>query len=151
IAVCGMGGSGVAGDVLRSLYAGRLPLPIVVVKGYELPEFCGRDTLVFAVSFSGNTEETVAAYGEAVSRGCRVVAVSAGGELAAMAETDDVARVPIPQHVPVPRAALGYLAMAPLGVLHSMGMVPRGPEDAAEAVALLDGLAAALGRGVPEG
>jgi glucose/mannose-6-phosphate isomerase len=150
VAVCGMGGSGVAGDVLRSLYAGRLHLPIAVVKGYELPEFCGRDTLVFAMSFSGNTEETLAAYGEAVSRGCRVVAVSAGGELAALAEADDVVRVPLPANVPVPRAALGYLATAPLGVLHAMGLVPRGPEDVAEAAELLDGLAAELEPNVPE-
>jgi glucose/mannose-6-phosphate isomerase len=151
IAVCGMGGSGVAGDVLRSLYAGRLQLPIAVVKGYELPEFCGRDTLVFAMSFSGNTEETLAVYREAVARGCRVVAVSAGGELAALAEADEVARVPLPSHVPVPRAAVGYLATAPLGVLHSMGLVPHGPEDVAEVATILDDLAAELGPDVPEG
>ncbi len=76
VVVCGMGGSGVAGDILRSLYWERLPLPIVVVKGYRLPEFCGRETLVMAASFSGDTEETLAAYAEAVDGGCRVVAVS---------------------------------------------------------------------------
>ena len=50
-----MGGSGVVGDVARSLFAGRIPLPFLVVKGYALPEFCHRDTLVLAVSFSVGT------------------------------------------------------------------------------------------------
>src|SRR5438132_4131061 len=67
IVVCGMGGSGVAGDVLRGLYADRIPVPIVVNKGYGLPVFAGPDTLVAALSFSGNTEETLSAYGEAVA------------------------------------------------------------------------------------
>src|SRR2546430_16619150 len=53
VVVCGMGGSGVAGDILRSLYSARLGIPIVVVKGYALPEFCGRDTLGKSGSYSG--------------------------------------------------------------------------------------------------
>src|SRR2546423_53280 len=68
VVVCGMGGSGVAGDVLRGLYSDRAPLPIVVSKGYALPEFAGPHTIVAALSFSGNTEETLAAYAEAVTR-----------------------------------------------------------------------------------
>ena len=44
VVVCGMGGSGVAGDILRGLYSARLGIPIAVVKGYALPEFCGRVT-----------------------------------------------------------------------------------------------------------
>jgi glucose/mannose-6-phosphate isomerase len=144
-----MGGSGVAGDVLRSLYAARLHVPVVVTKGYGLPEFCGRDTLVLAMSFSGNTEETLSAYGEAVDRGCRVVSVCAGGELAALSEADDVARVPIPPEVPVPRAALGYLAAAPLGVLDAMGLLAHAPEDVAESGRTVDALAPTLHPSVP--
>ena len=145
IALCGMGGSGVAGDVVRSLYADRLPIPVAVVKGYRLPEFCGRDSLVVAVSFSGNTEETLAAYREAASRGCRLVTVCAGGELAALSEADEVARVPVPAQVPVPRAALGYLAAAPIGILDAMGLVPPAEDTVAEAAGVLEELAAAFG------
>ena len=74
-----------SGEILRVLFAGRLPVPILVDKGYVLPAFCHDRTLVFAVSFSGNTEETLAAYGEGVARSCRMVALSSGGELAAFA------------------------------------------------------------------
>ncbi|MFN2589696.1 MAG: SIS domain-containing protein, partial [Actinomycetota bacterium] len=149
VAVCGMGGSGVAGDILRTLYAGRLPVPIIAVKGYELPAFCGRDTLVLAVSFSGNTEETLAAYGEAVERGCRVVAISAGGELASRAADDHVAHVELPGHVPVPRAALGYTSAVPIGLLEAMGLTPPAGEEIDRAEELLDEMSSRLGPELP--
>jgi glucose/mannose-6-phosphate isomerase len=145
IVVGGMGGSGVAGDVLRSVCAAEVGVPIVVVKGYSLPAFCGPDTLVFAVSFSGGTEETLAVYAEGVARGCRTVAVSTGGELAALAEADDVAHVSVPDDVPMPRAALGYLAAIPLGVLDALGLLPPLSKSVDRTAALLDDLAVRLG------
>ena len=149
IVVCGMGGSGVAGDIVRVLFADRLPEPVVVVKGYALPEFCGRDTLVIAISFSGNTEETLSAYGEAVARGCRVVAASAGGELADRAAADGVRHLRISDRVSMPRAALGYLAAAPLGLLQGVGLLPDLEEEVGRTAELLDELATSLGPRVP--
>jgi glucose/mannose-6-phosphate isomerase len=146
IAVCGMGGSGIAGDVLRGLYAPRLPFPVAVVKGYGLPEFCGRDTLVVAISFSGNTEETVAAYAQAVDRGCRVVAVSGRGRLAELAVADQVAHVPLPPEAPpVPRAALGYLAGSVIGALDALGVIPPAAADVERTAVVLGGLGEELG------
>jgi glucose/mannose-6-phosphate isomerase len=145
IAVCGMGGSGVAGDILRSLFDPRLPVPVVVCKGYQLPEFCGRDTLVIASSFSGNTEETLATFEEAVTRGCRVVSMSGGGELAERSSSEAVAHLSLPSDVPVPRAALGYLASAPVGVLDAMGLIPPMADDLGRAADDLDRLAESLG------
>ena len=145
VGLCGMGGSGVGGDILRSLFAERLPVPVVVSKGYAVPEFFGKDTLVVASSFSGNTEETLAAYAEAVSRGCRVVTVSAGGDLAERSRIDGVAHVRLPDNVPVPRAALGYLSAAPVGILEGVGLIPPMSHEVEQAAALLDDLAGRLG------
>jgi glucose/mannose-6-phosphate isomerase len=145
IVVAGMGGSGVAGDVLRSLYADRLPIPICVVKGYRLPEFCRRNTLVVASSFSGNTAETLAAFAEAASRGCRLVAITVGGELGVAAAGEDAALVRVPDDVSVPRAALGYLVGAVLGVLDAMGLLPPATGDVDRAGAVLDELGRSLG------
>ena len=145
VVVCGMGGSGVAGDVLRGLYADRVPIPIVVDKAYALPEFAGPHTLVTALSFSGNTEETLAAYGEAIARGCRVVAVSAGGELAERAGADGVTHVPLPTDVPMPRMAVGDLSASLIGALEAMGLVPAAHEEVEEAASLVDDLAGRLG------
>jgi glucose/mannose-6-phosphate isomerase len=110
-----MGGSGIAGDVLRSVVADRLDVPVVVSKAYRLPAFCGPETPVVALSYSGETEETLSAYAEATARGCPVVAVASGGELVARAEADGAVALRLPADVPMPRAALGYLAGALLG------------------------------------
>jgi glucose/mannose-6-phosphate isomerase len=151
VVVAGMGGSGVAGDMLRGLFAGRIGVPIAVVKGYTLPEFCGRSSVVLAVSFSGNTEETLSAYAQAVGRGCRVVAISAGGELASLARHDDVPHVSLRADIPMPRAALGNLTAVPLGVLEAMGLVPHVGPDLERAARLVDGLAERLGPDRPAG
>jgi len=129
IAICGMGGSGVPGDMVASLLGHRLGVPIVVSKGYRLPEFCHTDTMVFVVSYSGNTEEVLGMYREAAVRGSRVVAVTSGGELARTAREDGVALVELPGDLPAPRAAVGYLSGALLGVLEATGLGPGiGPD-----------------------
>ena len=100
----GMGGSGIAGDVMSVVAGPFVPVPILVSKDYELPGFVGERTLVFAISFSGNSEETVEAATQAAALGARVVAVCEGGELARLAEQwgGAVLRVP-PRHPDAPR------------------------------------------------
>ena len=120
VVVCGMGGSGVAGDVLGALYRDRLGIPIVTVKDFSLPEFCGKDTVVVCSSYSGSTAETLACFEEATARGCRVLATASGGELADRAGAADIAVVPIPAGLQ-PRAAIGHLVFALLGALEEMG------------------------------
>ena len=99
----GMGGSGIAGDVMVAVAGPFVPVPITVVKSYDLPDFVGRGSLVFAISFSGNTEETVEAAGEAADAGASLVAVTAGGELGRLAEEWGAPVVPVPDdHPPAP-------------------------------------------------
>ncbi|MGH8991453.1 MAG: bifunctional phosphoglucose/phosphomannose isomerase, partial [Acidimicrobiia bacterium] len=69
VVVCGMGGSGISGDVLATAAAHDLPVPVTVLKGYRVPRFVGPGTLVFAVSYSGGTEETLEAAAAAVAAG----------------------------------------------------------------------------------
>jgi len=76
VVVLGMGGSGIAGDIMASVAGPFMPVPVLVAKSYELPAFVGEGTLVFAVSFSGNTEETVEATTEAAVQGAKIVVVS---------------------------------------------------------------------------
>ncbi|MGH2778412.1 MAG: SIS domain-containing protein, partial [Actinomycetota bacterium] len=80
VVVLGMGGSGISGDVVQAIVEPRLGVPLRTIKGYgPLPEWIGRNSLVFAVSYSGETEETLEAFEEAHHRGARAVAVSSGG------------------------------------------------------------------------
>ena len=149
IVVLGMGGSGVSGDVIQAIVEPRLPLPFRVVKTYgPLPEWIGRNTLVFAVSYSGSTEETVAALEEAHARGARAVAISSGGPLAEMAREYGLAYVRIPTGLQ-PRASLGYLTLPILAVLVQIGLVPDMQSDVDEAVDVLSDLASRCHRKRP--
>jgi glucose/mannose-6-phosphate isomerase len=136
-----MGGSGVSGDVVQAVLEPRLPVPLRVIKSYgPLPEWVGRNSLVFAISYSGSTEETVAALEEAHGRGCRAVTISSGGPLAEMAKNFGLAHVSIPSGLQ-PRASLGYLTLPILAVLVEVGLAPDMLDDVDEAVQVLSDLA----------
>jgi glucose/mannose-6-phosphate isomerase len=124
IVVLGMGGSGIAGDVLRAV-ATSLPVPVIVLKQIRTPAFVGPRTLAFAVSYSGNTEETNAMAEGALDAGARLIAVTAGGELAALAGARGAIQVRCADDYVMPRAAVGAL-VAPLFVaLFHMGLYPE--------------------------
>jgi glucose/mannose-6-phosphate isomerase len=124
IVVLGMGGSGVAGDVLAAAAGPFLPVPVIVSKGYELPAFVGESSLVFAISFSGNTEETLEAASSAAVEGAHLVVITQGGELGRLASSWGVPHVSVPESIPVPRAGLGATAIPPLIVLEEIGLFP---------------------------
>jgi glucose/mannose-6-phosphate isomerase len=124
VVVLGMGGSGVAGDLVLAIAAPFMAVPVVVVKGYTPPAFVGDGTLVFAVSFSGDTEETLEAASEAAVQGAHVVAVTSGGELARRAAGWGAPVVGVPADLPQPRAAIGAMAIPPLVVLEEIGLFP---------------------------
>ncbi|HEV2369861.1 MAG TPA: bifunctional phosphoglucose/phosphomannose isomerase [Acidimicrobiales bacterium] len=134
VVVLGMGGSGVAGDLLLAVAAPFMPVPVVVVKGYTPPQFVDDSSLVFAVSFSGDTEETVEAATEAAVQGATVVAVTGGGELAERASSWGAPIVPVPTDIPQPRAAIGAMAVPPLVVLEEVGLFPGASQWIALAV-----------------
>lgn len=122
VAFVGMGGSAIGGDILRALLQDEVSLPITVHRGYSIPLSMGRDTLLFAVSYSGDTEETLSAVEAAMRQGCTIVAASSGGTLSRWAEDSGfpLLRVPAGKQ---PRAALAYLSL-PMGVLlERMGLM----------------------------
>jgi glucose/mannose-6-phosphate isomerase len=145
---CGMGGSAVSGDVVRSVFLERLGLPVEVNRSPVLPEHCDSGTLVVCSSYSGNTAETLAAFREAVKRGCRVLVVTSGGTIADEAAAKDIATVRVPPGFQ-PRAALGHLGFASLGALETMGILPPLEADVTEAVAEVRTALAEMGPDVP--
>jgi glucose/mannose-6-phosphate isomerase len=137
IVVLGMGGSGIAGDILLATAAPFMALPVVVIKSYTMPAFVSEGSLVFAISFSGNTEETVEAASEAAVQGGRLVVVSSGGRLADLAEGWGAPWITVPSDLPQPRAGLGAMAIPPLRVLEEIGLFPGATEWIDLAVAQL--------------
>lgn len=133
VVVLGMGGSGVAGDVLAAVAGPFMPVPVTVVKGYEAPSFVGDGTLCFAISYSGNTEETVEAAQAAAAAGARMVVLSTGGELGALARAWGAPHIVLPE-CPMPRAGVGSVSIPPLVVLERVGLFPGASQYVADAV-----------------
>ncbi len=124
VLVVGMGASGAVGDLLEAVGELFLPIPVVVAKGYDAPSFLGADTLVVAVSHSGETEETLVAVDEAHQSGARILAVTGGGRLAEMVGEWGMPVAPVPSGLVASRAALGAMAVPPLVCLERMGLFP---------------------------
>jgi glucose/mannose-6-phosphate isomerase len=148
VVCCGMGGSAVAGDVLRSVFRDRLGMPVEVNRSSELPEHAGPHSLVVASSYSGNTSETLAAFREATKRGCRSIVVTSGGTIETEAVEAGVPVVRVPGGFQ-PRAALGWLAFTALGALEVAGLLPPLADDVAEAADEIDARAEACRPEVP--
>lgn len=123
VIVMGMGGSGMGGDVTAAVAAPSCPVPVLVSKNYECPAWVGPDTLVLASSFSGNTEETIAAAGAAASRGARMMVLASGGELARLSGDWGAALVELDPTIPMPRAGIGAVSVVPLVLLGRLGLL----------------------------
>ncbi len=123
IVILGMGGSAIGGDLLRS-FAADLPRPLIFVnREYSLPPFVDEKTLVIASSYSGNTEETLTTFKQALQSDCKKLAMTTGGRLQKMA---DAAAVPVfrIEHVSPPRAALGYGLLPLIAFMCQLGFLP---------------------------
>jgi glucose/mannose-6-phosphate isomerase len=107
VIISGLGGSGIGGSLVSSLLSDSLSVPVIVNKGYFLPAFTGPQSLVVISSYSGNTEETLHALEMAMQRKAKIVCITSGGRVAAMAQANNLDLIIIPSGRP-PRASLGY-------------------------------------------
>ena len=139
VVVAGMGGSAIGGDIVRCYTYNLLPVPLQVVRYYDLPAYVGPHTLVFASSYSGETEETLSAYNQAVEKGAQVVAVTSGGTLGRDAASRGFPVISVPPGYP-PRTALGYLTFPMLVTLQRLDLLPDISNDIEEALGLVEGL-----------
>ncbi len=144
VVVLGMGGSGLAGDVLIAAAGPFMSVPVVVHKGYGVPNFIDHRTLVFAVSFSGDTEETVEAAALAAEAGAQMVMVARGGALGEMAAGLDAPLVGIADGIPMPRAGIGAVSVPLLVMLERIGLFPGASMWISEAVTQLERRASQL-------
>jgi glucose/mannose-6-phosphate isomerase len=150
VAVCGLGGSAIGGDVVRSAVGESLAVPFVVNRDYTVPPFVSSGTLVFACSYSGNTEETLACYEEAHRRGAFIYCIASGGRLAELARRNGHGLALLPPGLQ-PRAALGYSSILLLGAMVAFGLVPDQTAALDETAELLDALVLRYGGNNPTG
>lgn len=149
VAVVGMGGSAVCGDLVRAIFSERLSVPLFSVRDYDLPTWVDRETLVVAISHSGATEETISAFGAALERRCPVVVITTGGPIG-----DVAARVHLPRlvysaaDVP-PRASLGWTMSLLCGLLERAGMLALEEGEVEAAIAASAAVVGACGAETP--
>ena len=121
VAVSAMGGSAISGDIVQHFSK----LPFFIIRDYYLPPYIGKDTLFIAISYSGNTEETLACFKEALKRNCKTIAITSNGMLADEAEN----KILIPSGMQ-PRAAIAYLLFPLINLLRRNGIVSINCEEA---------------------
>lgn len=132
IAVCGMGGSHLGADILRSALSKELRLPLTIIADYSLPRWVGSETLVICSSYSGSTEETLAALQATLKRKAKIVVVTNGGKLAAAAK---IHKLPLYQYTAhenpsaQPRLGVAYGMMAMLACFRKLGLVKISATD----------------------
>jgi glucose/mannose-6-phosphate isomerase len=144
LVVAGMGGSAIGGALAREALGDRASRPIVLARGYALPAWTTPDTTVLCVSYSGNTEETLAVYEAAGALGARRIVATTGGKLADAARAERVPVIPFPGGFQ-PRAAVAYTMVVSLEVAGLCGAGERLHAEIDVAAARAEGLVAAWG------
>jgi glucose/mannose-6-phosphate isomerase len=149
IVIAAMGGSALGGAIAQALATPLSQAPITIWRQYGLPAFAqGAGTLVIASSKSGDTEETISAFDEAVRRDCHAIAIATGGALAHHA---------IERQIPLfsftfaheSREAIGWLTLPVIAFLSTMGIIPDPTRDIIETVTLLGEMRKKIGIGIP--
>ncbi|MBI4496305.1 MAG: bifunctional phosphoglucose/phosphomannose isomerase [Chloroflexi bacterium] len=148
VVVAGMGGSAIAGDLVRGLAELESPVPIQVQRDYRLPAYVDPRTLVIASSYSGNTEETLSAVEDALERKAPVLALTSGGRLADLAAHHHLPLFRIRYQAP-PRATLGYSLVPLVALLERLGILADKEGDLNEAVQVMEEMLSGLGPAIP--
>jgi len=145
IIYCGMGGSGCAGDILQDLSYTRTNIPpFYVVKGYHLPSYADKSTLVLAVSYSGQTEETLSTLKEALDRRCPIVGFSSGGELARICAEKGIPHVKLGAAL-TPRSALPHILYSTLIALERLGYQVVSPDEIVNSITIMRKMRESIG------
>ena len=129
VVITGMGGSALAALIAKVLLQPELTIPFDIIRGYNLPNYVNRHTLVIASSYSGNTEETLSTLNQAEKRGAQLAILASGGALVDYAGNFDVAHVTLPGGMQPRMATLSNLRGL-FALLGNFGVIsPQWGED----------------------
>jgi glucose/mannose-6-phosphate isomerase len=134
-----MGGSAIGADIVRSYIADIAAIPVFVNRNYTLPAFVDSSSLVVVSSYSGNTEETISAFRDAVDKGARIIVITRGGRIKKLAARRSIPVIDIRPGFQ-PRAALGYSFFVLLTILSRIGVIGDKAKDIEEAIAGMEKL-----------
>jgi glucose/mannose-6-phosphate isomerase len=135
IILAGMGGSGISGNLIKSYLSYELQFPLEIINDYILPEYVNQQTLFIPVSYSGNTNETLATTKIAKQRNATIIGICSGGKLEEELRSIGFV-IKIPANLP-PRHSLGYLFSCLVILLEKIGIIPSKISSLIDLVAFL--------------
>ena len=150
VVVLGMGGSAIGGDLVSGLITGESRVPLMVHRGYTLPAYVDSCTLVVASSYSGMTEETLAAFESSLRRGAKILVITQGGRLKSLAETEGIPAF-IFDYPAQPRAALPFSFLPLLCFLQKLGFISDRSSDVREMISTIQQLSRQANEETPTG
>ncbi len=143
VIIVGMGGSAIGGDIVRRFAMYESKVPVRVHRDYGLPAFVDENTLVIASSYSGNTEETLSAFTEALENSSRKLVIASGGKLKQLADQEHIPSFVIDYQAP-PRAAFPHSLIPLVGIFQKLGLLADKSADLQEAIDILNQLSGDL-------
>jgi len=123
IVISGLGGSGIGATIVANWIYDTCKVPITINKGYFLPAFVKKNTLLICCSYSGNTEETFKVLEDGFQTGAKIVCISSGGKMIDFAKKHQIDHIVIPSGMP-PRTCLGYSIVQLMHVLSFFKLIP---------------------------
>lgn len=135
IIISGLGGSAIAGDLIKNFLKDDLRIPVLVNRSYSLPKFADEKTLIICSSYSGNTEETLSACNEAIRKNCKIICISTGGELEKLATLNNLPIINLQKGFQ-PRFALGLSFTTLLILFSKLNLIPNQDEFIEQTISL---------------
>lgn len=121
--ITGMGGSGIAGRFVAEIMKLYGSIPVIISNTYEVPSWVDKNTLALVSSFSGNTEETVAAINSLLDKKANIISISSGGKILKISRENNLDLIQIPSEWSAPRACIGYSIVFQLFALFHLGFL----------------------------
>jgi glucose/mannose-6-phosphate isomerase len=138
VLICGVGGSGIGGVVVSNIISKNASVPIITNNDYAIPSFVNEHTLVIISSYSGNTEETLTALSQIMSKGAEVACITSGGKVKEIADKEGYNYILLPGGNP-PRACFTYSFVAQNAIFEKYGLITSGWEkEVEEAIQIIE-------------
>ena len=140
VIVCGMGASAIAGDYLTSLFRDEFKIPVTTDRRYQLPKYANEKSLVVCISYSGNTEETLSRYQDALEKNAMIVTISSSGLLEKLSNSIGTPHIKIREGLP-PRSSLPLIYISLIKILEKFDLIESNDQDITETAEILEDLA----------
>lgn len=123
IVFCGMGGSNLVGDLLKTIF--EIKIPILINKDYEIPQWVDKKTLIISISYSGNTEETLSSYKKAIEKKLPIISISSNGKLKLSSLKNKTPFIEIPFKNIQPRFSIWFQLAALIKLFYDLNLIVK--------------------------